>query len=75
MALTDMHRVWILPDVRKDLSLSLRKGLHPLGLDFEICERCFGVDRNDVRDNVQDSLDYYGGALTSLTRGTPDPLC
>lgn len=37
------------------------KGFHPLGLDFEICERCFGVDRNDVRDNVQDSLDYYGG--------------
>ena len=37
------------------------KGHHQLSMDLEICERAFGVAKNSVWRNVQQSNEQYGG--------------
>lgn len=37
------------------------RGFHGPDADLEICSAAFGVSPEAVRQNVQDSLDYYGG--------------
>lgn len=37
------------------------RGFHTLEMDFEICERAFGISREAVVANVQQSLQHYGG--------------
>lgn len=37
------------------------RGYHQLDADLEICERAFGIDRQLVPYNVQETLTYYGG--------------
>ena len=54
------------------------KGFHVLDQDLEICEQAFGIDKDKVKFNVQDSLDYYGGwdikgSRIMFTNGDVDP--
>jgi hypothetical protein len=37
------------------------RGFHDLDADLEICQRAFGIEPNEVADNVQATLEYYGG--------------
>ena len=37
------------------------KGHHQLSMDLEICERAFGVAKNSVWRNIQQSNEQYGG--------------
>ena len=37
------------------------KGHHSVDLDFEICEKAFGIDAKKVKDSIQSTLAYYGG--------------
>ena len=37
------------------------RGYHTLDADLEICERAFGIDAELVKQNVEDTLNYYGG--------------
>lgn len=37
------------------------RGYHTLDADFEICQRAFGIDEDFVKENVEDTLTYYGG--------------
>ena len=36
-------------------------GYHTLDMDFEICKEAFGIEEEWVRQNVADTLNYYGG--------------
>ena len=37
------------------------QGYHELEQDYEICERAFGISRNLVAENVQETMNDYGG--------------
>jgi hypothetical protein len=37
------------------------RGYHNLDMDFEICKEAFGVEEEWVVQNVEDTLNYYGG--------------
>jgi hypothetical protein len=37
------------------------RGYHPIEQDLEMCEYAFGVDPAQVKTNIQETLDYYGG--------------
>jgi serine protease 16 len=37
------------------------RGYHPIEQDLEMCEYAFGVDPAQVKANIQETLDYYGG--------------
>lgn len=54
------------------------RGFHPLDLDLLICRKAFGVKPWQVANNVQESIDYYGGWKLQATRvlsvnGAVDP--
>ncbi len=44
------------------------RGYHTLDADLEICSRAFGIDEEFVKENVQDTLNYYGGWNISSSR-------
>lgn len=44
------------------------RGYHTLDADYEICERAFGINRDYVKQNVEDTLTYYGGWNISASR-------
>lgn len=37
------------------------KGHHGVDLDFEICEKAFGIEAKEVKESIQSTLEYYGG--------------
>jgi serine protease 16 len=45
----------------KDSSCPYGRGYHELDRDFEICEKAFGISKELVIQNVNDTLAYYGG--------------
>jgi len=54
------------------------KGFHNIDADMEICERAFGINESLVRENVNDTLNYYGGwsiqgSKILATNGDIDP--
>ena len=54
------------------------KGYHELDQDLEICEQAFGISKDAVALNVQETLDYYGGwdlkgTRIIFTNGLVDP--
>lgn len=44
------------------------RGYHTLDADLEICQRAFGIDKDFVKENVEDTLNYYGGWDISSSR-------
>jgi len=46
---------------------------HPIGMDLEICSRLFNITSDNVYENVQASLDLYGGK-TFLESGASNIL-
>ena len=44
------------------------RGFHVLDDDLEICQRVFGIDGSKVRENVEDTLNEYGGWNISASR-------
>lgn len=54
------------------------KGWHPLGQDLQVCEQAFDVEPRQVAENIQETIDYYGGWHLAATRvlsiaGSVDP--
>jgi len=44
------------------------KGYHPLSQDMELCRVLFGITPEEVEQNVQETLDWYGGWKIKGTR-------
>ena len=44
------------------------RGYHEIDWDLEICERCFGIPKEQVAKNVNESLLFYGGYNLDVSR-------
>ncbi|CAB9515139.1 Thymus-specific serine protease [Seminavis robusta] len=45
----------------EDSSCPYARGYHTLEEDFEICKYAFGIEPEEVRESIQQSIEYYGG--------------
>lgn len=44
-----------------DSSCPYARGYHGIDMDLELCQKLFGIGPDEVRRNVEGTLEYYGG--------------